>query len=219
MNKSVIRKNMKDKRKNMNVQEKIKADGLISRRLLSLRVIKQAKWLYLYVSYGTEVDTIRLIKHFFKENTLQKREYQKHIAVPKVNGDDMEFYEIASMNDLKEGYHKILEPAGGRPVHAENVVMIMPGLAFDTSFNRIGYGGGYYDRYLERNDKGDNILKIALAYDFQVLKNEITDIEEYDKKPDIIITEKNIYQQWTQYVHNQNTISSKTKHNRYIIDW
>ena len=193
MNKSIIRKKMKEQRKNMSVQERIKADDLIFERLLSLCAVKDAKWLYLYVSYGTEVDTIRLIKHFFKENNFQKEVCQKHIAVPKVNGDDMEFYEIFSINDLKEGYHKIPEPVGGQPVHAKDVVMIMPGLAFDTSFNRIGYGGGYYDRYLKRNYETDNILKIALAYDFQVLKDEITDIEEHDKRPDIIITEKSIY--------------------------
>ena len=176
----------------MSIQERRQADGLIFERLLSLCAVKQTEWLYVYVSYRTEVDTLRFIKFFLKENDLQKKECQKHIAVPKVNGNDMEFYEITSIDDLEEGYYGIPEPVGGQPVNVKDIVMIMPGLAFDTSFNRIGYGGGYYDRYLKRNEE-NNIVKIALAYDFQVLKDEITDIEEYDIRPDIIITDKNIY--------------------------
>lgn len=192
MNKSKIRSKMKEQRKNMSVQERERADNLIFERLLSFYEVKQAEWLYLYVSYGTEVDTTRIIEYFFKENSLIKGEGQKHIAVPRVNGNDMEFYEIFSFDDLKEGYHGILEPIGEQPVHVKDAVMIMPGLAFDISFNRIGYGGGYYDRYLEKN-AADNIIKIALAYDFQVIKNEITDVGKHDKKPDIIITDKSMY--------------------------
>ena len=71
-------------------------------------------------------------------------------------------------------------------------IMFMPGLVFDKCHGRIGYGGGYYDRYLYRH-KNDNIFKVAIAYDFQVLKTEQIVIEVHDIKPDIIITEKSAY--------------------------
>ncbi len=104
----------------------------------------------------------------------------------------MEFHEITSLEQLSEGAFGILEPIVNNPV-SENPewnssnLMIVPGLVFDKTGNRIGYGGGYYDRYIHKYS--DRIgLKIAFAYDFQVFEH--VDIESFDEKIDGIITDE-----------------------------
>ena len=111
----------------------------------------------------------------------------------------MEFYAINDISELKTGFKGIYEPDPffyGQAVSDEegkNAIMFMPGLAFDTYGNRIGYGGGYYDRYLADHDIN---VKIAVCFDFQVV-DQIEDIiddgtSKYDIRADYIITEKRI---------------------------
>ena len=72
-------------------------------------------------------------------------------------------------------------------MNEKNALIIMPGLAFDEKKNRIGYGGGFYDKYLERHP---GLFKVALAYDFQIYKKLET--EQFDIRPDIIVTDKRV---------------------------
>lgn len=139
-----------------------------------------------YVAYHREVRTQEIMGAAF--------EMGKTVWVPKVEGKTMHFCRIESIDELKPGIHGILEPAGDkRTDRNENIVggglMIMPGVGFDCACHRIGYGGGYYDRYLE---KYPEIRKIALAFEFQIFP-EIP-YEEHDIHPEIIITEKQILQ-------------------------
>ena len=98
--------------------------------------------------------------------------------------------EITSFDELKPGAYGILEPDAGIPASADDGLMIMPGVAFDTNRNRVGYGGGYYDRYLESHPQ---LHTLALAFDMQVLFE--VPAEEQDIKPQLLVTETNIYQE------------------------
>ena len=115
----------------------------------------------------------------------------KKVAVPKVLDDGlMEFYYIESFDGIEIGYCKIPEPVGGTVATDKKVLILMPGLAFDRNHNRIGYGGGFYDRYLERYADTE-FTKVSLAYDFQIF-DELK-VEEHDKKIDAIITEDEVF--------------------------
>ena len=105
----------------------------------------------------------------------------------------MEFYRISDEHDLISGYMGIMEPSD-TCVKAEcrNGLFIMPGLAFDYDFHRIGYGGGFYDRYLSADN---TFVKAALAFDFLLLDS--IPYEEHDLKPDYIITQ-------TQFIRREN---------------
>lgn len=182
-NKTEIRKYIKEMKKNLTREEIRLRSNRIAKTLYEKPFYKQAEYIYLYVSYNQEVDTVEIIKHILDD--------KKRVAVPKIIDKNMDFYEITSLDQLSEGAFGIQEPIGNKPVSedpewASSNLMIIPGLAFDKNGGRIGYGGGYYDRYLHKHPKRIG-LKIALAYDFQVLEH--IEIESFDEKIDGIITD------------------------------
>ncbi|MGL4990596.1 MAG: 5-formyltetrahydrofolate cyclo-ligase [Sarcina sp.] len=178
MNKKVLRDLMKQKRKMMNYDEKKKFDERIRENVLGSSEYKNSRFIFIYVSMNEEVDTIEIIKIALKQG--------KTVAVPKVlNKEEMIAVKINSLDDLKaRGAFGILEPIDILNVSKEIDLCIMPGLAFTKKGERLGYGGGYYDRFLL---KYNNIKKISLAYSYQI----VTDIYscEYDINVDRIITE------------------------------
>ena len=175
---------MKILRAGMAPEEKEEKDRLLYNNIMLSGVLNGAEWVYIYVSYGSEADTRHLI------NALLKLPHR--VAVPRVDGKEMEFYEIKSLDGLKPGYNGIPEPASGEPLPGKDCIMVMPGLVFDQYHGRIGYGGGYYDRYIARH-KQERIFKTAIAYNFQVLKDEIIEMEPHDIRPDVIITDNTVY--------------------------
>lgn len=186
MEKQEIRKKVLQMRKELSEDYRIWADDKIYKRLTSLESYQQAKLLFSYVSYKSEADTKKILQKALNEG--------KTVAVPKVMDGNgiMEFYEIQSLQELKKGYQGIEEPdiENKKPVIPEKMqeaaLMIMPGAAFDGKCNRIGYGGGFYDRYLNKHSK---IIKtIAICYEKQLVNN--IPAEELDVKPDMIITEQ-----------------------------
>ena len=138
--------------------------------------------IYCYVNYNGEVGTELLMEEAWKLG--------KHVWLPKVEGSEMEFYLVESRQKLEPGAYGILEPAGEQKADGKEGLMIMPGVAFDTNRNRVGYGGGYYDRYLESHPQ---LHTLALAFDMQVLFE--VPAEEQDIKPQLLVTETNIYQE------------------------
>ncbi|MDO5381843.1 MAG: 5-formyltetrahydrofolate cyclo-ligase [Eubacteriales bacterium] len=136
-----------------------------------------------YVSYNQEVDTKKFILRCIEDG--------KNVYVPKVIKNDygktMIFVRIKSFDDLQKGYMGISEPVSDEESLVDKGLMIMPGLAFDREFNRIGYGGGFYDRYLEEHK---NILKIGVCFDFQLFDS--IPCEEHDLKPDIVVTQNEV---------------------------
>ena len=183
MTKQEARELMKKKRKDMDSGERRRQDQEIAKKLLGLDCWQKVSWFFPFVSYGTEVDTISVLRHALEFPVGGKK---LHVAVPRVRGQEMDFFEITSMEELEPGNYGILEPKQFCPrVEAEEGVMLLPGLAFDWNRSRVGYGGGYYDRYLGRYGN-EKLLTVAVAYDFQVV--DMIEVEEHDRRPQEIIT-------------------------------
>ena len=179
-----IRKEISKLRDNLDVNEKSVKDKEILKKLLNIKEYKESQNIFVFVSYKSEVDTHEFIKESIKND--------KVILVPKVKNKfgDMGAFKINSFNDLKSGFKGILEcDESCSEFNKYNIdIVIMPGLAFDKDGGRIGYGGGYYDRFLK--DLNKEIPKIAVAYELQVINN--IPMEDYDIKPNKIITEERI---------------------------
>ena len=108
---------------------------------------------------------------------------EKKVAVPKCYGDEMKFIYLDDLTKVAKGYAGIPEPIADEPVaHDETALVLMPGLAFDPQGHRIGYGGGFYDKFLSREP---NHPTLALCYDFQMLPH--LDTEEHDIPVDTVL--------------------------------
>lgn len=181
MNKKELRKIIIEKRDNIYKEEKAVMDKNIIFSLKEKEFYKNSKNIFIYLGFGSEIDTMSYIQDFINEG--------KHIFIPRtdIKTKKMEAVEITSLDGLKENKYGILEPNNNKEEFYKNNLdlIILPGVAFDHNGRRIGYGGGYYDRYLEDIDK--RIIKVALTYDFQLLEN--VPAEEHDIKADYIITE------------------------------
>lgn len=199
MMKDEIRKSIKQKKRELAQKDIINKSNIIIDKLLAHPSYQSAKVVLTYVSFNQEVKTHELINKILEDS--------KIVAVPKVDGKDMKFFYIKSMEDLSHGVMGILEPTTGiecNPtfmvfhdgtdlVEANNgdILVVVPGLAFDKNKNRIGYGKGYYDNFFLKHS-AIPMYKIALAYEFQVL-DELK-VNEYDVKVDEILTEEQVYQ-------------------------
>ena len=172
---------MIEKRDNIHKEEKAVMDKNIIFSLKEKEFYKNSKNIFIYLGFGSEIDTMSYIQDFINDG--------KHIFIPRIDikTKKMEAVEITSLDGLKENKYGILEPDNNKEEFYKNnlELIILPGVAFDHSGRRIGYGGGYYDRYLEDIDK--RIIKVSLIYDFQLLEN--VPAEEHDIKADYIITE------------------------------
>ncbi len=175
--KSEIRKILKEKRLNLNKNKKNIFDEKIYKKIISNSSFKKAEHVLFYISFKNEVDTIKLIL-----NNL----YKKNIYVPKVKGNKIDIYKINSLEDLEKGAFSIPEPKADSKKIDPKIIdfALIPGIAFDDSGHRIGFGKGYYD-YLNKNL---NCLKVGLAYNFQIVDN--IPAEKHDIKVDLIITDK-----------------------------
>ena len=183
MTKQEARTRMKILRKELSDVERERKNQAIRERLFAFLTEQKKTWFFPFVSYGSEVDTLELIRIVLAEGSMQ-------VAVPRVEGKDMDFYAIHSMEELQPGYQGIPEPVTTARVFAEDGIMLLPGLAFDRKKNRVGYGGGFYDRYLEKYDSA-GLVTVAAAYDFQIV-DSIT-AEEFDKRPQWIITDRELF--------------------------
>lgn len=177
--KKEIRHEMRLRKKNVTEVEREIIGKEIFEKLVSMKEFKEAKSISIYVAYNQEIPTIPIIEEAFRQG--------KEVASPIVEEGEIEFYRYHSLEELEESKYGILEPTKKLGVVSDNSLVIMPGVAFDESRNRIGYGGGYYDRYLTRNS---HLKTIAIAYDFQVYEQFEGDKGDY--KPDKILTEKRL---------------------------
>lgn len=181
--KSKIRNDILEKRNLILQTELISKSKIIQNIILNSSSYKKCNTVFTYVSVGSEVSTLELINHAFNDG--------KKVAVPIAKkGGVMFFTEIKSLNSLVKTKFGVLEPVASEEseiIPNKDDLFIIPGSVFDKRLNRYGYGGGYYDRYLEKNKE---IKKIAVAFDFQILDEISTDY--YDKKMDIVISEKKI---------------------------
>lgn len=183
-----IRRDVLKRRLELSDEERLEASLLITEKIIAHRLFIDSDIVLAFVGYGTEIDTAGIIEEALKRG--------KRVYVPKVVGQDMLFYRIESMDDLEEGYKGIFEPSGESEMYdyflfdkaykGENnkTFMLMPGVAFDRENNRIGYGKGFYDRFLQDKEA----LKprtVAIGYKCQML--ERIPCEVHDFKPGEII--------------------------------
>lgn len=153
----------------------------ITEALTQLPEYRNAERIMAYADYNHEVITRYIIEQAWKDG--------KEVAVPKVFGKDMVFYRLTDFSQLESGYFGIPEPKGdGETVSWEEAMMVMPGVAFDVNCNRVGYGGGFYDRFLEKHPE---VCRVAVGFSFQILPEVPT--EPTDIRPQVIVTEENIY--------------------------
>jgi 5-formyltetrahydrofolate cyclo-ligase len=180
-----VKKNLRARyrkfREHMDPEQKLAKDCSIQSRLLALAEYSRADTLFTYVSKPIEVDTISLIKAAFANH--------KRVAVPRCVPETrgMEFYYIQSLDDLEKGTFGVLEPVPSKcqlVTDYSKGLCIVPGLCFDAQGYRLGYGKGYYDRFLA-DFKGDTV---GICYAGCVQWN--LPHGYYDKPVDLLITEK-----------------------------
>lgn len=152
----------------------------ITERLLGSNIYKNSKSIFCFCSMGSEVYTYDILKAALKDG--------KKVAVPKVLSNEgvMAAIKIEDLNALRPGRYNINEPCSNDEANDVDLV-IVPGLLFNKRGYRVGYGKGFYDRYL----KGKNLLSVGICFNFQV-----TDLDfqnEFDVTVDYIFTEKSIY--------------------------
>lgn len=176
MDKQKIRKKMIHDRL-LYLPEDLKiANDAIYQKLINHPWFVKAQTIGIYVSYKNEVDTHQIIKEYCN---------QKVIAVPKVSGKTMDFYQIHSFDELSIGAYSLLEPPTTNFISKQQIdLLIVPMVAFDDKNHRIGYGGGFYDRYLQEYAG----KSIGLAYHFQQV--ETMDVEVHDIPMDVIVTDQ-----------------------------
>lgn len=194
----------------LSADRRARYSGQIVKNLTEHACYREAQTLLVYVSFRSEAATLPLIRKALADD--------KAVYVPRVAGREMDFFRIAALSDLEEGYRGILEPKAHITdmytpfVSAGKTLFCMPGAVFDRAHHRIGYGGGFYDRYLarlegawngggnaglnsawnDRTDGGQNehCTTAALAFACQVMP-EIP-WHPHDICPELIVTEQGI---------------------------
>ena len=175
MDKSTLRKEIRKLKRAMTEEEILLRSQRLCEKFLKCDFYQNADTVYGYLPYNQEVRTWDLLAQAMADG--------KKVAVPKVYGEEMRFIYITDFSQIETGYCGIPEPIEDAPVaNDKDALVLMPGLAFDTDGHRIGYGGGFYDRFLSSEPDHPTI---ALCYDFQV-RNDLP-AEAFDIPVDLVI--------------------------------
>lgn len=175
-----IRKRVLEERNFITEKEWEEKSHSIFKKVVTHPFFLKADTIYCYVDYRKEVGTREIIEKAWQLG--------KKVAVPKVEENGMQFYYIRDFSELQHGYRQILEPITTFAADGAHGLVIMPGAAFDRKHNRIGYGKGFYDRYL---DSHQNLKSLAIAFEMQMVEEILA--EPYDFRPEVIVTEEQIY--------------------------
>ena len=175
MDKKALRQQIKDRKKSMTEAEIESASLKLAEKFYACPLYQEAKTVYGYLPYNQEVRTVQILQRALDDG--------KKIAVPKVYGDEMRFIYLSDLSHVEKGYCGIPEPIADEPVADDpTALVLMPGLAFDPAGHRIGYGGGFYDKFLSSEPTHPTV---ALCYDFQVFPELET--EEFDIPVDLVL--------------------------------
>ena len=167
----------KTMRKSISLQEKSQKENIIASKVLSLPEVSFANNICIYLPIGSEVDTKIIIDGL--------KSLGKKLFAPVTNGDEMHAVEYSDKSDLVVGNFGITEPKG-EPFDKNKLdLIIVPMVAFNSSRARIGYGKGYYDRFIP-----DDCLTVGIAFSEQEF--DFTP-ESFDKTLDIIVTDKGVF--------------------------
>ena len=187
MEKGDIRKSIIAKRNALTERDVLVRSGEICRKIVSPPEYIEAKSVLVYNSIKNEVNLTELIINAYKDG--------RKVYYPRVmDKEHMEFFMIEMPEAFETGAFGIPEPPVSEELRLkpgeENILMIMPGVAFDRKMNRIGYGGGFYDRFLA-DDSYKRIKTAAAAYSFQIM-DDIIPHDDRDMSPDVIVSETEI---------------------------
>lgn len=175
MDKATLRRQIRDRKRAMTEEEIVSRSKKLGELFAKSQIYKNAKTIYGYLPYNQEVRTIPMLERALQDG--------KRVAVPKVYGNTMRFIYIENMTQVEKGYAGIPEPIGDSPVAEDkSALVLMPGLAFTKKGDRMGYGGGFYDRFLAEEPEHPTL---ALCYEFQVV--EYLPTEEYDIPVDTVL--------------------------------
>lgn len=179
--KTEIRSKYRKIRTNLTGEKKGQLDKAIAQRLLSDRVYKEADAVFAFISKDIEVDTTQIINQALSDG--------KRVAAPRCSTDDrlIDFYYISSFGDLEKGSYGLMEPDVGVCKKAKPSalsVCVVPGLVFDREGYRLGFGKGYYDRFLV------NFPGITVGVCYTRCMEQQLPRGFYDKPVSLVVTEK-----------------------------
>ena len=175
MNKKELRACIRAQKRAMTEAQIVEKSNRLGELFLASDAYKNAKTIYGYLPYNQEVRTVAMLEQALRDG--------KRVAVPKCYGDEMRFIFMDDLSKVEKGYANIPEPIADEPIaDDETALVLMLGLAFDPQGHRIGYGGGFYDKFLA---KEPNHPTLALCYDFQMVEHLET--EEFDIPVDTVL--------------------------------
>ena len=175
MDKTELRREIRARKRAMTEEEIETRSAKLAQLFFASEAYQNAKTIYGYLPYNQEVRTVPMLERALKDG--------KKVAVPKVYGDEMKFLYLDDLIAVAKGYAGIPEPIADEPVaQDETALVLMPGLAFDPQGHRIGYGGGFYDKFLAAEP---NHPTLALCYEFQMLPK--LDVEDHDIPVDTVL--------------------------------
>lgn len=152
---------------------------VIEEKILNLDYINKYEIFLIYINIKSEVKTKSLMQKLILLN--------KKVFVPKIIDDEMCFIEINSLDNLELGKYNIPEPIKGQIYKGERALVIVPGIVFSSEKYRIGYGKGYYDKFISKNRQN---FYLGICFENQIIDK--FDFDKFDEKLDAIITEENI---------------------------
>lgn len=175
MNKKELRSQIRQRKRAMTTQQIEEKSRRLGELFVNTDAYRNAKTIYGYLPYNQEVRTVPMLEQAIRDG--------KQVAVPKIYGDEMKFIMLPDLSLVETGYSGIPEPIADGPEGDDpHALVLMPGLAFDKEGHRIGYGGGFYDKFLAKEPEHPTL---ALCYDFQMLPKLET--EEFDIPVDAVI--------------------------------
>lgn len=175
MNKKEIRAIVRARKKAMTEEQIAAASEKLGELLRRTEAYRKADTIYGYLPYNQEVRTTPMLRQAILDG--------KRVAVPKCYGDEMRFLYLDDLTAVAPGYAGIPEPIADGPVADDpTALVLMPGLAFDRKGHRVGYGGGFYDKFLEAEPDHPTL---ALCYDFQMFGH--LEVDDYDIPVDEVL--------------------------------
>ena len=175
MDKTALRREIREKKRAMPEAEIITRSEKLGALLVQSEAYQNANTIYGYLPYNQEVRTVPMLEQALRDG--------KRVAVPKIYGDTMRFLYLDDLSQVEKNAMGIPEPIEDGPVAEDKTALVlMPGLAFTKQGDRMGYGGGFYDRFLAQEPDHPTV---ALCYDFQIVDSLPT--EEFDIPVDRVV--------------------------------
>ena len=168
MDKKELRAQIRALKRAMTEEQIVQASARLGELFAETEQYKQAKTIYGYLPYNQEVRTTAMLQQALDDG--------KRVAVPKCYGDEMRFIYLDDLSKVEKGYCNIPEPIADEPIADDpTALVLMPGLAFDPQGHRMGYGGGFYDKFLAAEPDHPTL---ALCYDFQMMEHLETEAHD-----------------------------------------